>query len=65
MSHPDLPAEQAYLDHACQCLDRMREVLIRSAGGGLLTRFLDAVWPAPRPEQVIRQLLTSRRNSIT
>ena len=28
--------------------------------GGLLTRFLDAVWPAPRPEQVIRQLLASR-----
>ena len=28
--------------------------------GGLLTRFLDVVWPAPRPEQVIRQLLASR-----
>ena len=28
--------------------------------GGLLTRFLDAVWPAPRPEQVVRQLLASR-----
>nr|MBA3561087.1 AAA family ATPase [Actinomycetota bacterium] len=28
---------------------------------GRLTRFLDAVWPAPRPEQVIRQLLASRQ----
>jgi DNA helicase IV len=27
---------------------------------GLLTRFLDEVWPAPRPEQVVRQLLASR-----
>jgi DNA helicase IV len=27
---------------------------------GLLTRFLDTVWPAPRPEQVVRQLLVSR-----
>ena len=25
MSHPDLAAEQAYLDHAYACLDRMRE----------------------------------------
>ena len=28
--------------------------------GGLLTKFLDDVWPAPRPEQVVRQLLASR-----
>jgi DNA helicase IV len=28
---------------------------------GRLTRFLDRVWPAPRPEQVVRQLLVSRR----
>jgi len=34
MTHPDLPAEQAYLDHAYECLDRMREVLVRSAGAG-------------------------------
>ncbi len=34
MAHPDLPAEQAYLDHAYECLDRMREVLVRSAGAG-------------------------------
>ena len=34
MAHPDLPAEQAYLDHAYECLDRMREVLVRSASAG-------------------------------
>ena len=28
MAHPDLPAEQAYVDHAYACLDRMREALI-------------------------------------
>jgi DNA helicase IV len=28
---------------------------------GRLTRFLDRVWPAPRPEQVVRHLLASRR----
>ena len=27
---------------------------------GLLTGFLDRVWPAPRPEQVVRRLLASR-----
>jgi len=34
MAHPDLPAEQAYLDHAYECLDQMREVLVRSASAG-------------------------------
>jgi len=34
MAHPDLPSKQAYLDHAYECLDRMREVLVRSAGAG-------------------------------
>ena len=24
MSHPDLPAEQAYVDHAYDCLEQMR-----------------------------------------
>jgi DNA helicase IV len=32
MAHPDLPAEQAYLDHAYECLERMREALLRTAG---------------------------------
>jgi hypothetical protein len=30
MTHADLPAEQAYLDHAYACLDRMRAALIRT-----------------------------------
>ena len=34
MAHPDLPAEQAYLDHAYECLDQMRQVLVRSAAAG-------------------------------
>ena len=34
MSHPDLPAEQRYLDSAYECLDRMREALLRSAEAG-------------------------------
>ena len=34
MAHPDLPAEQAYLDTAYDCLDRMRETLLRTANAG-------------------------------
>ena len=34
VSHPDLAAEQAYLDEAYDCLDRMREALIRAAEAG-------------------------------
>ena len=34
MTHPDLPAEQGYLDTAYECLDRMREALLRAAGAG-------------------------------
>src|SRR5205823_9727152 len=29
---------------------------------GRLTRFLDRVWPAPKPEQVVRRLLSSRES---
>ena len=32
VTHPDLPAEQAYIDHAYDCLDRMRAVVERAAG---------------------------------
>ena len=32
MGHPDLPAEQAYVDHAYECLDHMRAVVERAAG---------------------------------
>ena len=31
MTHPDLPAEQAYVDRAYAALDRMRETLLRTA----------------------------------
>src|SRR5437667_11851523 len=34
MTHPDLPKEQAYLDGAYECLDQMRETLIRTAEAG-------------------------------
>ena len=30
MAHPDLPAEQAYLDNAYACLERMRQALLRT-----------------------------------
>jgi DNA helicase IV len=30
VAHPDLASEQAYLDHAYECLDRMREALMRA-----------------------------------
>jgi AAA domain-containing protein len=32
MAHPDLGAEQAYLDHAYECLDEMRQALLRTVG---------------------------------
>jgi DNA helicase IV len=31
MSHPELESEQAYVDHAYECLERMREVVGRAA----------------------------------
>jgi DNA helicase IV len=34
VAHPDLPAEQAYIDEAYDCLDRMRELLLRAAEAG-------------------------------
>jgi DNA helicase IV len=34
MAHPDLPAEQAYVDEAYASLDRMREALLRAAAAG-------------------------------
>jgi AAA domain-containing protein/UvrD-like helicase family protein len=34
MAHPELPAEQAYVDEAYDCLDRMREVLLQAAEAG-------------------------------
>jgi len=34
VAHPDLPAEQAYVDEAYASLDRMREALLRAAEAG-------------------------------
>lgn len=50
MSHPDLPAEQAYVDHAYECLDQMAEVVARAgdaAHGEVVQAALDA-WSARR-----------------
>jgi len=30
MAHPDIPAEQAYIDRAYECLERMRQALLRT-----------------------------------
>jgi DNA helicase IV len=35
MPHPDLPAEQAYVDHAYEQLDRLRELVARAGGAGV------------------------------
>jgi DNA helicase IV len=50
VSHPDLPAEQAYVDHAYACLERMRDVVGRAADaadGEVAQAALDA-WAAKR-----------------
>ena len=50
MSHPDLPAEQAYVDRAYEHLERMREVVGRAADaadGEVAQAALDA-WAAKR-----------------
>jgi hypothetical protein len=50
MSHPDLSAEQAYLDDAYAQLDRMRETLAQAAGAavGEDRRPMAALrWPIP------------------
>jgi len=38
VSHPELAAEQAYVDHAYACLDRMRATLERT-GNSMATEF--------------------------
>ena len=35
MAHPELPAEQAYVDHAYDCLERMRASLLRTSDAGI------------------------------
>jgi DNA helicase IV len=50
MTHPDLPAEQEYLDEAYDCLDRMRETLLRTAGAAATEEAAQAVedWATER-----------------
>jgi hypothetical protein len=43
VTHPDLPAEQAYLDQAYACLDEMRETLIRTAGAAATEEAAQAI----------------------
>jgi DNA helicase IV len=50
VAHPDLAAEQAYVDHAYACLERMREIVGRAADaadGEVAQAALDA-WAAKR-----------------
>jgi DNA helicase IV len=50
VSHPELPAEQAYVDHAYMCLERMRDIVLRAADaadGEVAQAALDA-WAAKR-----------------
>jgi DNA helicase IV len=50
VAHPDLPAEQAYLDEAYDCLDRMRELLLRTASAGATAESQQAIenWATER-----------------
>jgi DNA helicase IV len=50
MAHPDLGAEQAYVDEAYACLDRMRDVLVRAGDAGVSEVAAEAIekWTAGR-----------------
>jgi DNA helicase IV len=50
MAHPDLPAEQAYVDNAYAALDRMREALMRTANAAATEVAAEAIekWSARR-----------------
>jgi DNA helicase IV len=50
MAHPDLAAEQAYVDKAYAALDRMRETLLRSASAAATDEAAQAIekWSARR-----------------
>src|SRR5215471_20454480 len=52
MAHPDLAAEQTYVDTAYAALDRMRETLLRAAGAGATVEAAEAIgrWTARRLE---------------
>jgi DNA helicase IV len=50
MAHPDLASEQAYVDHAYACLDRIRDALLRAATAGATDVAAEAIeaWSARR-----------------
>jgi DNA helicase IV len=50
MAHPDLPAEQAYVDDAYAAVDRMRATLLRAAGTSATAEAGEAIerWSAKR-----------------
>ncbi len=50
MAHPDLLAEQAYVDQAYDCLDRMREALLRTSGAAATEVAAEAIetWATTR-----------------
>lgn len=52
MAYPDLPAEQAYVDHARAFLDSMREALLRTANAGATEVAAEAIeaWAIRRLE---------------
>ena len=50
MAHPELPTEQAYVDHAYDCLERMRSALLRTADAGVSEVAAEAIekWASGR-----------------
>ncbi|HUK95313.1 MAG TPA: UvrD-helicase domain-containing protein [Gaiellaceae bacterium] len=50
MAHPDLPVEQAYVDRAYDCLDRMREALLQASSAGATDVAAEAIetWATTR-----------------
>jgi DNA helicase IV len=50
VAHPDLASEQAYVDHAYACLDRMHDALLRAANAGATDVAAQAIesWSARR-----------------
>src|SRR5256714_10177996 len=68
MARPALPAEQAYLEEAYECLDRMRETLIRAAGAAATELSAQAIetWATGRLrtfEDAVRGLCFGRIDS--
>jgi DNA helicase IV len=54
MAHPDLAAEQTYVDNAYAALDRTREALLRTAGAAATEQAAEAIekWSARRLESL-------------